>query len=190
MGLNVSRKDLVLACLSAVLLIPSFPRFDLNGLAWVGLVPLLVALEGKRLRAAFGLSFLIVLCNALVADTFRYWRHCRCLPTASSPLPRSLVLSAVIVSVLLISTYVYGRWTLAQPLSDERIRIAVIQGNIPQQSASRSAIIDRYSALTRKAAQGTPALIVWPETAVPSDIKHDPTLRRKIDALALETAKV
>ena len=296
MGLNVSRKDLVLACLSAVLLIPSFPRFDLNGLAWVGLVPLLVALEGKRLRAAFvigfttglifflgifhwaltisgynlldhllltsylacyvglfgltlgwirrranlplvlaappvwvaseylrahaslltfpwlllgysqylhpsltqlasvtgvyGLSFLIVLCNALGADALRYWRHCRGLSTASSPLPRSLVLSAVTVSALLISTYVYGRWTLSQPLPEERIRIAVIQGNIPQQSASRSAILDRYSALTRKAAQGTPALIVWPETAVPSDIKHDPTLRRKIDALALETGKV
>src|SRR2546422_2666088 len=53
---SVGAKDLALACLSGVLLIPSFPKFDLTSLAWLGLIPLLVALEEKRLTLAFLLS--------------------------------------------------------------------------------------------------------------------------------------
>ena len=284
-----------LACLSAVLLILSFPKFDVGVLAWIGVVPLLLALEGQRPRTAFslsfltgliffpgifhwalsikdynvldhallavylsayfgafglalawirrrtslplviaapplwvaaeyllahasfltfpwtllgysqylhpsliqitsltgvyGLSFLIVLTNALGADTFRYWRQSRGSASAPAPRPRPLVFSAVIVLALLVSTYVYGRWVTSQPLPDDRIRIAVVQGNAPQQAMSRNAIMDRYATLTRKAAQDAPTLIVWPETAVPGDVKHDITLKRQIDLLVHETEK-
>jgi apolipoprotein N-acyltransferase len=54
-------KDLGLAGLSAGLLILSFPRWDLSALAWVGLVPLLIALEEKGLKQAFLLSYLAAL---------------------------------------------------------------------------------------------------------------------------------
>ncbi len=47
MRLKISFRDLGLACLSAVLLLLSLPKFDQAALAWVGLVPLLVALERK-----------------------------------------------------------------------------------------------------------------------------------------------
>jgi len=47
-----------LACLSGVCLILSFPQFTLSGLAWFALVPLLVALRGRDLKAAFTLSSL------------------------------------------------------------------------------------------------------------------------------------
>ena len=293
--MKVSWRDLALACLSGVLLIPSFPKFDLGALAWVALVPLLVALEGKRLLSAFllsfatgliflpglfywvltvedynaldhillavyfscyfavfglalawirkrtdvplvvaapplwvaleylrahagfltlpwmllgysqylepslvqitsltgvyGLSFLIVLTNALGADAVRYWRRARGLPRASSLFPRSLVLSAVTVSGLLVSTYVYGRIVLSHPLPHERMRIALVQGNVPQQGAGRQRVVDHYASLTRTAAQGAPVLIVWPETAVPGDVKHDPQLQQKMRLLARETEK-
>src|ERR1700758_2915935 len=36
----------------------AFPKFDLNVLAWVGLVPLLYAIEGLRLRGVFAYSLL------------------------------------------------------------------------------------------------------------------------------------
>jgi apolipoprotein N-acyltransferase len=36
----------------------AFPKFDLNLLAWVALIPLLYAVEGQRLRAVFGYSML------------------------------------------------------------------------------------------------------------------------------------
>lgn len=283
------------ALLSGVLLTLSFPKFDLGALAWVGLVPLLLALNGKQPIAAFllgfstgviffpgifywifwvpdynlldhmllasylscyfggfglavawirkrthlpmvltapplwvaseylrahasfltfpwlllgysqylypsliqitswtgvyGLSFLMVLINALGADALRSWRHPRELPNISSLSPRSLAVSVLVVSSLLLFTYVYGRSVLSQPLPDDRIRIAVVQGNVPQQAMNRTAIMDHYAMLTRKAAQGAPVLIVWPETAIPGDVKHDPNLKRKIDMLAIETEK-
>jgi len=51
-------KDLLLASLSGVLLVASFPKVDLGILAWFALVPLLVALDGKGLKDAFLLSSL------------------------------------------------------------------------------------------------------------------------------------
>src|SRR3990170_2476035 len=55
---GVRLRDFGLACLSAALLVLAFPKFDLGALAWVALVPLLVALEGKSPRAAYALSYL------------------------------------------------------------------------------------------------------------------------------------
>jgi apolipoprotein N-acyltransferase len=51
-----------LAFLSALLLIPAFPKFDLEFLAWVALVPLFIALKDQNLKSAFGLSFLTGIC--------------------------------------------------------------------------------------------------------------------------------
>jgi apolipoprotein N-acyltransferase len=67
MRLTVSWKDFALACLSGALLIPSFPTFDLGLVAWVGLVPLLIALEGKGPVAACLLSFTtgLILCPGI-----------------------------------------------------------------------------------------------------------------------------
>jgi apolipoprotein N-acyltransferase len=48
----------LLALLSAVLLVLSFPRFDLEFLAWIALVPLLLAIRRRNAVAAFGLSFI------------------------------------------------------------------------------------------------------------------------------------
>ncbi len=53
-----SVKNTILALLSAVLLIPCFPRFDLWFLAWIALVPLFIALKDAGPKTAFGLSFL------------------------------------------------------------------------------------------------------------------------------------
>jgi len=51
-----------LALLSALLLTPAFPKFDLEFLAWVALVPLFIALKDQNLKSAFGLSFLTGIC--------------------------------------------------------------------------------------------------------------------------------
>jgi apolipoprotein N-acyltransferase len=47
-----------LAVASGLALGLAFPKFDLNLLAWVALVPLLLAIEGRRLRAVFGYSLI------------------------------------------------------------------------------------------------------------------------------------
>jgi apolipoprotein N-acyltransferase len=63
-------------------------------------------------------------------------------------------------------------------------RISVIQGNISQQmkwdSAFKVATIDRYIALSRKAAGSKPHLIVWPETAMPFYFGYDAPLTSRV----------
>ena len=61
-----------LALLSALLLTPAFPKFDLEFLAWVALVPLFIALKDQNLKTAFGLSFLTGIC--FLMGIF-YWMH-------------------------------------------------------------------------------------------------------------------
>jgi apolipoprotein N-acyltransferase len=48
----MDKKTLFLSVVSGVLLFLSFPKFDLNILVWVSLVPLLFAVQGKNLREA------------------------------------------------------------------------------------------------------------------------------------------
>ncbi len=54
----MNKKDVLLCSLSAILLILSFPIFDLEFLAWFALVPLFYAIEGKGLYLSFKIGFL------------------------------------------------------------------------------------------------------------------------------------
>ncbi|MFQ6112389.1 MAG: hypothetical protein ACE5LX_10250, partial [Nitrospinota bacterium] len=49
-------RDLILALMSGVLLALSFPKFNLWPLGWVALLPLLLALDGKKPLEAFWLG--------------------------------------------------------------------------------------------------------------------------------------
>ena len=75
-------KYLALALLSSVLLLLSFPSFDFGFLAWLGLVPLLVALNNKSLRYSFFLSlvcgtffFAYIFQWNLVVPKYTYLHH-------------------------------------------------------------------------------------------------------------------
>lgn len=298
MRLKISRKDLGLACLSAVLLILSFPKFDLSALAWIGLVPLLLTIEGKGLKEAFvlsyvtgllftagvfywiwsvdafnlidyallgvvyspqyvslwglalnwvrkrtglsavllapplwvtleyirshlsflslpwmllghsqylhpsliqitsltgvyGLTFLIVLMNAAIAAAISHLRQGLSESTTSAEFQRFFPIPLMVTGLLVIATALYGLIVLSKGIEDERMTIALIQGNIPQaRKWDRSygqTILDRYAALTWKATEHSPALIVWPETAVPGDVEHEPALQRSVSHLAIHT---
>jgi apolipoprotein N-acyltransferase len=54
----MKKRDILLSLLSGILLILSFPNFDLEFLAWFALVPLLYSIEGKGLVHSFKLGFL------------------------------------------------------------------------------------------------------------------------------------
>ena len=295
--MRISYKDLGLACLSAALLILSFPSFDFGALAWAALVPLLIALDGKRpsqafvlshvagvifyvgvlfwiwsvpawnlldefliggiylalyvslwglglnwirartalpaaliapvlwvtleyvrshlgflafpwmllghsqylypflvqlsaLTGVYGLSFLIVLATVAIADAILHRPNARFAPNGRSIL-RRIPLSLVAAAALLLLTSLYGLAVLPRGGSGESLSIALVQGNIPQEQKwdgrHREAILERYAGLTRLAARQAPALIVWPETAVPGDLGHDQNLQRRLGRLAVET---
>jgi apolipoprotein N-acyltransferase len=60
----------LLAILSAFLLLLAFPTFDLGWLAWLGLVPLFVAISGRTAKSAFFLSYL---CGVVFVSGLYRW---------------------------------------------------------------------------------------------------------------------
>ena len=291
--------DVSLACFSAILLILSFPPFGYSALAWIALVPLLIALEGKGLKRAYflaalsglvfaaaifywnfwsvdafnlldylvlaayvsllygglfglglnwirqrtglspslvapalwvtleyaranasflsapwmllahsqylhpslmqitswtgvyGLTFLIVLVNAALAEAIQYARRRPSGSSASSAVSEFPLSSVTAAGMLLIATILYGLFIISQEVEGERFSIGVLQGNVPYlrkwDPSSRQRILARYSELTREAARAAPTLIIWPETAVPGDVQNDPGLQQKLGLLAVET---
>jgi apolipoprotein N-acyltransferase len=61
----MKKKDILLSFLSGILLILSFPNFDLEFLAWFALVPLLLSIDGKGLYHSLKLGFLTGLISFL-----------------------------------------------------------------------------------------------------------------------------
>ena len=142
----------------------------------------LALLQMASLTGVYGLSFLIVFVNAAMTEAILQGRRASMwlgIPGAS-----------LIAASLLIAIFVHGVVVLARRPTPETTRIAVVQGNIPQErkwdAAFRQATLEKYGTLTREAAAHRPTLIVWPETAVPGDVRHDARLRRAVSAIASE----
>ncbi len=98
-------KNISLALLSGVLLVLIFPKFNLSFLAWVALVPLFLALEGRSLRESFNLGFLAGLVSFM---GILYW----IVPTIVSSGESKLL---GFVSLLFLSSYLaiyYGLFCL------------------------------------------------------------------------------
>jgi len=98
-------RNLRLAILSGILLVLIFPKFNLSFLAWVALVPLFLALEGRSLRESFNLGFLAGLVSFM---GILYW----IFPTVVSSGESKLL---GLVSLLFLASYVaiyYGLFCL------------------------------------------------------------------------------
>ena len=138
-----------------------------------------VVIQIASLTGAYGVSFLIVLVNAtiavLVMMAFKRLIGGKANFPALRPVwARNLLL--VFCSVCLVGTLLYGHWRLHQPIEGTSIKIAVIQGNIPQKRKwdrkYAKFIRQTYQDLTIQAARDAPSLIVWPETATPGAINR------------------
>jgi apolipoprotein N-acyltransferase len=62
--------SILAALLSGALLVLAYPKYDLNWLAWIGLVPLFLALSGKNLKFSFLLS---LICGLVFYPGVFYW---------------------------------------------------------------------------------------------------------------------
>ncbi len=134
--------------------------------------PALPVLSVARLAGALGLSFVIVLCNAAVAEAVAETLR------RSSP---ELAVARGLVGVAAAAACVGGARWLAQghPVgAGPRLRVAVVQGsthdtlraaqvNQPLSDAEQRRDVATYLSLTAQAAQQDPALVVWPESALP-----------------------
>jgi apolipoprotein N-acyltransferase len=108
------------------------------------------------LFGVYGISFLIVLVNVSIAEAL-----------ADRKRYLSLAIAAAVMTVVLG----YGYARLNEPEGAERIRIAVVQGNIDQDKkwdpSYQREVIATYKRLSLKALEQRPDLVVWPETATP-----------------------
>ena len=100
---------------------------------------------------------------------------------------------AAAVGVLIAGCAGWGAWRLARsPLltAGEPVRVAVLQGNIPQEDkwnpALAEAITDRYIGMTRQALAAGAGFIMWPESATPFFFEHDLVRGAAIRRLARE----
>ncbi len=116
-------------------------------------------LQWAGITGVYGLSFLIVLFNAALAQALS---HRTFIPYLSLPL------------FLLVAVHLWGFYRLhdAPDPPPATLKVGVVQGNIPQDrkwAENRLAWTARhYAALTRDlAAAEKPALIIYPETALP-----------------------
>ena len=77
-----------------------------------------------------------------------------------------------------------------RPPEEPALRVAVVQGNIPQgvkwSPAWRLRTAEMYRRLTLEAARTAPTLIVWPETALPFVLTRDADAREWLGRLAVE----
>jgi len=122
----------------------------------------------------YGPGMLIAAVNALVASAFA--------PALRTPHPRR---AAVAVGLLVVATLGYGALRLRQSFDDgapfEAAAVQLGRGRAATASrAERLADVARYVALTRTLAAPPPALVVWPEHAVPFFLQDDAAERAAV----------
>lgn len=109
------------------------------------------------ITGVYGVSFILVLFNvAIFGHIVR---------------DRRRVLHLAGALILILAALTYSKYKLDNCLSWGSPRIAVVQGNIPQESKWEAEhadeIIRTYSDLTRDVSGDRPDMVIWPETAYP-----------------------
>ncbi len=156
-----------------------FPWMDLGYGFWQ--TPLLI--QSADLFGHYFLTFLVLLCNCLVFLFLQ--KPARCLTFLHLPL--------VLASLLFVVVYghIRGSGLQARISEAETMTIGVVQGNIDQsrkwspdqQQRTVDIYLDRSADLLRRS--GKPALIVWPETALPFFPQRNPLIH-SLQRLALQ----
>jgi apolipoprotein N-acyltransferase len=145
----------------------------------------------------YGVSFIIVLANAAIADLIGYWiERKRQKGPNYSPSPSSLspqgrgrffenpILAGAVVPVMILILWVVGYFSIPSALSGKPFSVAVVQGNIPPElkweREYRGQILSKYEDLSEEASRSRPKLIVWPEASTPGFVLKDMTLLQRM----------
>ena len=125
---------------------------------------------------AYGVSFLIGSVNAAIASV---------VVLGLSRARGGLAAAAA----LLLLTLAVG-WQALAGSANGTLRVAVVQPSIDQARKWDAGVLaqtlDVYRALTVEAGQASPALVIWPETAAPISLRHDPATLERLRAMSRE----
>jgi apolipoprotein N-acyltransferase len=107
---------------------------------------------------------------------------------------RARILYPVVAALTIAACAVWGQLRLnASPLlqAGEPVRVAVLQGNIPQdqkwEPSLRDEITSKYLRLTREALAAGATFIIWPESSTPFYFEHDLVRGGAIRRIAAES---
>lgn len=160
--------------------------FAFTGFPWASLgysqYKTLPIIQIADLAGVYGVSFLILLVNVTIFIFIRTFIR-------GERGGRSLQVVAVTV-VLLASTIWYGFEQLNTPETGAPLKVALVQGNISQDvkwdPAFQEQTVAIYERLTRSAADYSPDLTVWPESATPFFFQSEEAYAGRVSALARE----
>ena len=129
----------------------------------------LPAIQIADMSGAYGVSFIIMMFNAAI---YMFIRHFKVYKEAYVPMAVTVITLAVIFG--------YGIFRLNNAFTGERLKVAIVQGSIPQyekwDSRFTDMILSRYEGLTKKAALEKPDLVIWPETSIPGFVENEENL--------------
>jgi apolipoprotein N-acyltransferase len=165
--------------------------FLFSGFPWALLGYTQYRQPGLRLLAAltgvYGLSAVLVLVNATIAETVGCWAR----PAAGHGWRRDLMLAWGLAAVTLAGAWGYGAAWWRDPTGGPAVGVGLLQGNIDQavkwDRGHQARTLETYERLARQAAVERPSLIVWPETAVPFFLRREPEFGARVRAVAAST---
>ena len=154
--------------------------FLFSGFPWALLGYTQYRQPGLRLLAAltgvYGLSAVLMLVNATIAETVGCWGRRAARPGWR----RDLMLAWGLAAVTLAGVWAYGAVWWRDPTGGPAVGVGLLQGNIDQavkwDRGHQARTLETYERLARQAAVERPSLIVWPETAVPFFLRREPEL--------------
>lgn len=152
--------------------------YALTGFPWSSIgysqYTFLHMIQISDITGIYGISFLVLAVNGAIADLFLLKKRVQDMPLFPSS---SIYASLSVLLVVLAATFLYGSWRLGQNRDGHMIRVSVVQGDIEQDRkwdpAYQNEVLNAYFTLSRKAAESSPQLIVWPETALPFFFDYD-----------------
>ena len=136
----------------------------------------LSAIQIASITGVHGVSFIVVLLNATIADIVHTYFISKNQSTAPNiPSRFTFHVSRLIPIVIVIACMVYGAHTMSKPIeTDSDIKVALVPGNIPQiEKWDRTywpQIFEKYMRLVKEADAEEPAIIILPETALRGEV--------------------
>jgi apolipoprotein N-acyltransferase len=125
-----------------------------------------VLIQFASITSVAGLSFWIVIINYL------------CWLSVSSLRWRGRLAYAGVALLLFTAVFVHGVVTLSRGTYRDSMRVGIMQPNIDPKSKwdpkLKDAHMQKYVEMTRALSQCDPELVIWPETAAPSFLRHHP----------------
>ncbi len=141
----------------------------------------------------YGVSFIVVSVNVFIYQTLKVYTAPPNLLRRDHPV-KSFSMIALIITVALG----YGFMVLherdafyASNSPKARLKLAVLQGNIPQEqkwdNRIKNIIFEKYKRLTLMAALEKSDLVIWPETSFPGFLEDEPLMAAHLRGVARQS---